>query len=212
MSTQSKNFIKNMLRGSYQSPRINLENVAETEKDARDIQSLDMLDDDLLARMGHAANFAEWWDLHERREALRVERDVLTSKAMESFSKAKRLNKMEIQEVNEAIVRMQKRGLPSSRIITALQKQQPKLADRYKAERAYWTAVKHDDTQKVGMAGEELDFDKYKVILSPNACTVCIDKTKDGTKIFKNADIEKSGYGHVPPFHPNCYCIMIPLN
>ncbi len=208
MSTKSKEFIKNMFRGSFESPRIELENVAETEKDARDIQALDMLDDDLLGRMSHATNFSEWWDLHERREALRVERDMLTSKAI--FSKARRLNKQEIEGVSETIQRMQKQGAPSSQIITALHKN-PKLSERYKAERAYWTAVKRDDTEKVGLAAEELDFDKYRVILSPNACHECIKKTNDGAKIFKNADIAKSGYGHVPPFHPNCYCIMIPI-
>lgn len=200
-----------MLRGSYESARITLEPMAETEKDARDMQSLDMLDDDLLARMGHATSFAEWWDLHERRESLRVERDMLAQKTIEYFTKAKRLNQQEIRAVNETIVRMQKRNVPSSQIITALQKQQPKLSERYKAERAYWTAVKTDDTQKVALAAEELDFDKYRVILSPNACHECIHKTNDGRKIFKNTDIAKSGYGHVPPFHPNCYCIMIPL-
>jgi hypothetical protein len=128
---------------------------------------------------------------------------------IEPFEKA-RLTKSEIMNVQDTIAALQKRNLPSSQIITALQKQQPKLAMRWKAERAYWTEVKRNDTEKVGEAGEELDFERYRVILSPNACHICREKTRNGAKLFKSADLHKSGYGHVPPFHSNCYCILIP--
>jgi len=121
------------------------------------------------------------------------------------------LTKSEILEVQDRITKLQSKGLPSSKIITALQKLNPKLSERWKAERAYWTEVKKDDTDTVGEAGDDLGISKYKVILSPNACPTCVHKTSDGSKIFKNSDLEKSGYGHVPPFHPNCYCILIPV-
>ena len=130
---------------------------------------------------------------------------------IEPFEKAERLSETEIIEVQRTIGELQKKGLPSSKIISALQKQNPKLSEKYRAERAYWTEVKHQDTQKVGEAGEELDFETFKVILSPNACKTCHEKTNNGTKLFKSADLQKAGYGHIPPFHPNCYCIMIPV-
>lgn len=171
MSTASKDVLKRLLRGTYESPRINLEQAAQA-------------------------------DTHTEVGKTLVEF---------MFEKAARLSKTEIALVNESIQSMQKRGVPSFKIISAIQKQNPKLSERWKAERAYWTAVKYEDTQKVGEAGWELDFDKYRVILSPNACSTCIKKTDDGKKLFKNSDIAKSGFGHVPPFHPNCYCIMIPV-
>ncbi len=127
------------------------------------------------------------------------------------FEKKSSLTKAEIVEIQNKIAIMQKKGFPSSKIIIALQKFNSKLSERWKAERAYWTEVKVDDTELVGEMGDELGISKYKVILSPNPCRTCIAKTRDGSRIFKNSDIEKSGYGHVPPFHPNCYCILIPI-
>lgn len=126
-----------------------------------------------------------------------------------SFEKA-RLTKSELRDMQGIIARLQKRGVPSSKIITALQKANGKLSERWKAERVFWTETKRDDTDKIGEAGEELDFERYRVILSPNACPVCVRKSDNGRRVFKQQDIEKAGYGHVPPFHPNCYCIIIP--
>lgn len=127
-----------------------------------------------------------------------------------TFEKAK-LTKSELVEVQNTIARLQKKGYPSSKIISALQKKNAKLSERWKAERAFWTEVKRDDTGIVGDLGEEVGFTKYKVILSPNACKVCVDKTNGGRKIFSNKDIEKAGYGQFVPWHPNCYCIAVPI-
>lgn len=121
-----------------------------------------------------------------------------------------KLTKAEIDDIREAIGGLQKRGYPSSKIITALQKFNPKLKERWKAERVYWTESKRIDTDVVAEAGDDLGISEYKVILSPNACKTCRQKTDGGRKVFKQADIEKAGYGHQPPFHPNCYCILIP--
>jgi hypothetical protein len=129
---------------------------------------------------------------------------------IEPFEKAAKLSKSELIEIQNKIAEMQKKGIPSSKIITALQKTNGKLSERWKAERAYWTTVKRADTSLIGEAGEEMDITKYRVILSPNPCKECISKTRNGSKIFKTADIEKVGWGHVPPFHPNCYCLLIP--
>lgn len=125
------------------------------------------------------------------------------------FAKAK-LTQDELMAVRAKIIELQARGLPSSKIITALQKMNAKLMERWKAERAYWTESKRDDTKVVGEAVEDIGLDKYRVILSPDACKECRQKTQNGRKVFKHTDIEKSGYGHVPPFHPNCYCIIVP--
>ena len=126
-----------------------------------------------------------------------------------SFEKAK-LTKSELVDIQNTIKTLQDKGYASSKIISALQKKNAKLSERWKAERAYWTETKREDTGIVGEVGDEVGFTKYKVILSPNACATCIRKSDNEKKIFKNSDLQKSGYGHVPPFHPNCYCILVP--
>lgn len=126
------------------------------------------------------------------------------------FEKSDALTKSELAEVDKKINQLQARGWPSSKIIRELQKTIPKLSEEYRASAAYWTSVKTTDTKAIGDLGEELGITKYKVILGPNACKICRNKTNSGRKIFKNSDIKKSGWGHVPPFHPNCFCIIIP--
>jgi hypothetical protein len=86
MSTKFKNFYKKLPPWWGESPRVGMEPTAREDthtatKDGSlmDMQELDMLDDDLLGRMAHATSFAEWWDLHERREALRIQRDSITA-------------------------------------------------------------------------------------------------------------------------------------
>lgn len=126
------------------------------------------------------------------------------------FEKDK-LSQAEIGKVREIITYAQKRKLPSSKTISTLQKRIPKLQERWKAERAYWTEVKREDTQIVGQTSQELDIGKYRVILSPHACTLCVKKSNNGKKVFKDRDINKSGYGQFVPWHPNCFCIAIPV-
>jgi hypothetical protein len=140
--------------------------------------------------------FTKWWKVQIQNKEL--------------FEKSEYLTKSELLEIQRTIYELQKKGLPSSKIILALQKQNKKLAQKWRAERAFWTETKATDTKKIGEAGEELDITKYKVILSPSACEACRSKCDNGHKIFKSSDIEKAGYGHVPPFHPNCFCVMIP--
>lgn len=127
----------------------------------------------------------------------------------ETFEKAD-LSVRELKKVQETIATLQKRGLPAYKIINALQRSIKGLSTPYKAKRAFWTELKSMDTQKVLEAGDVLEVDKYRVILSPNACKECREKTSDGDKVFKAEDVNKSGYGNVPPFHPNCFCILVP--
>ena len=134
----------------------------------------------------------------------------------EMFAKSS-LTKSELRQVQDTIAQLQKKGLPSSEIITALQKQSKNLRMRWKAERVYWTEVKSFDTKKIGEAGEELggqvaaaDVGQLVDDESERARVAVLGGRESGRKIFKSTDIEKAGYGHVPPFHPNCYCLLIP--
>lgn len=128
------------------------------------------------------------------------------------FLKSKnKLTEKELRDIQNTIRDMQKRGSNASSIIKYLQDHNAKLTEKYKAERAFYTELKRLDTQQVKTSGKYLDLDQYKVILSPHACEECVDKTENGRKIFKSSDLKKTGYGHYPPFHPNCYCVLIPI-
>ncbi len=126
----------------------------------------------------------------------------------EYLIKAK-LTKSELVQIQDLIHKMQMKGLPSSKIIAALQKSNGKLIDKYVAERAYYTEVKSMETKTVARASEDLGFDTFKVMLSPHACPLCMKKSQNGNKIFKSNEVRK-GNGEVPPFHPNCYCLLLP--
>lgn len=142
--------------------------------------------------------FSDFWKLFKK-----VEGEYL----MKSSDK---LTKNELVEVQRTIRAMQEKGMNANKIIRYLQDHNKKLAERYKAERAFYTELKRLDTREVKDAGEYLELHKYRVILSPSACQVCRKKTDNGRRIFTEKDLKKDGYGHYPPFHPNCYCILIP--
>lgn len=143
-------------------------------------------------------NFKNYWALIKNTES-----EIL----IKSSSK---LSKADLMDIQKTIFELQKKGYNATKIIKYLQDHNSKLADEYKAQRAFWTELKRMDTEEVKESGKILDLDKYEVILSPHACPVCRKKTRNGTKVFTGKDLHKSGYGHYPPFHPNCYCILIP--
>lgn len=129
---------------------------------------------------------------------------------IEQFYKSASLTQKEIRDLKNYIKALRDKNAPSSVIISHLQKFSPKIQEKWKAERAYYTEIKSIDTKIVAEAAAELGVDKYRVVLSPSACDTCREKTAGGSKKFTNDDMQKSGYGHVPPFHPNCYCVAIP--
>lgn len=177
----------------------------------RAIQDLDFLENDLIAREAQASSFKEWWGLKQQRAQLVAERNLLREEIGKSrVEKAKKLSEKELTDARGLIAYYNKRRYTATQTIKALQRKFGKLADKPDAARVYWTETKRDDTNAVHELGKEIGFTKFKVILSPSACHVCRKKTQDGDKIFKSAELQKSGYGHAPPFHPNCFCILVP--
>jgi hypothetical protein len=121
-----------------------------------------------------------------------------------------KLTPKELVHLQEVIAYLQAKRKDATYIISYLQRWNDKLADRYKAKRAFETEMKRTDTDDTIMGAMSIGDDRFKCILSPSACPVCVAKTQNGTRIFTSASLLKSGYGHRPPFHPNCYCILIP--
>lgn len=128
----------------------------------------------------------------------------------EEFQKSSSLTIKELKEIRQYIKALQDKGAISKTIIGHLQKFNSKISELWKAERVYYTEIKRDNSQTVGEIGEELEIKSYRVVLSPHACGACHKSSNNGNKIFKTSDIQKAEYGVVPPFHPNCYCILLP--
>jgi hypothetical protein len=121
-----------------------------------------------------------------------------------------KLTKEELLDLQDIVYDLQQKHKPASAIITYLQNWNQKLADRYKAERAFVTEMKRVDTSMVMEDAKQEGVNKFKCLISPNACKICRQKTENGNRIFDSATLNKSGEGHKPPFHPNCYCVIVP--
>ena len=121
-----------------------------------------------------------------------------------------KLSKSELVEIQNTIYKLQQKGYNANKIIKYLQDHNEKLSERYKAERTFFTELKNLDTKEVLESADYLDLEEFNVILSPHACPICRKKTDDGNKVFSHKELSKDGYGHRPPFHANCYCILVP--
>jgi len=118
----------------------------------------------------------------------------------------KKLSMRELSAVRADISRLNELGKLSSQIIVYLQRKYPKLSEAWKAERAYWTETKRMQTTEVKDDAEELEIDKFRVLPNINACPICIKLSGNGKKIFSKKSLDKE-----PPYHPNCYCILLPV-
>lgn len=117
----------------------------------------------------------------------------------------------ELVEARALISLYNKKRKPAFMTIKALRRKFRKLATQGDAARVYWTETKKADVNATLELGKEIGFTKYRTILSPNACNLCRRKSENGTKIFSSADLAKSGHGEFVPWHPNCYCITVPV-
>ena len=126
------------------------------------------------------------------------------------MEKADKLSDEEVSQARGMIAYYNKHRYTATQTISALQKKFLKLAYQPDAARVYWTETKKADTDATLDLGKDIGFKTFKVVLSPSACKICRKKTDDGARVFKAAELEKSGFGHKPPFHPNCYCILVP--
>lgn len=125
-----------------------------------------------------------------------------------SFEKAK-LSRDELTKAREIIRELQEKNRPAYDIVSTIQR--TLKINQYRAQRVFDTEVKRNDVVATRSLGRDIGFTKYKVILSPNACPLCIEKSNNGRKVFSDADVHKTGYGQFVPWHPNCYCITVPV-
>jgi hypothetical protein len=140
-------------------------------------------------------------------EDITYDNELPTEKFMKTDDK---LSQEEIREVQKYIEKLQSQGQKATDIIKKLQNYNDKLSEYYKAKRAFETENKNAQSKEIINSASNLDINKFKVMLNPNACKTCRQKTENGRKIFTEKEITKSGFGMRPPFHPNCTCLILP--
>lgn len=140
-------------------------------------------------------NFTDFWKQHQYE--------------LPKFEKARKLSQDELTKARALIKSYQSKGVIASKAIKRLAKDMGIPDDH--ASMVYYTEVKRNDVVATRQLGKKIGFEKYKVILSPNACKVCKQKTNEGRKVFTQAEVQKGGYGNMVPWHPNCFCIVLPI-
>jgi hypothetical protein len=136
-------------------------------------------------------------------------KSIIAPEQQEFLTKSDKLSAKELGELQNIIYRMRKQGKPAMDIISFLQRWNDKLSERWQAKRAFETEDKNIDTTIVLQDAKELDINKFRVLISPDACPECRSKTQNGRKVFSAKELSK-GVGSRPPFHPNCYCVLLP--
>jgi hypothetical protein len=123
------------------------------------------------------------------------------------FDKAK-LSRDELTKAREIIRSSNGRSVPAYETIGKISRELG--IAQWRAQRVYDTESKRSAVVATRQLGKDIGFSEYSVILSPNACHRCKKMTENGRKIFTQKEITKGGYGWFVPFHPNCYCIVVP--
>ncbi len=127
------------------------------------------------------------------------------------FRKADKLTGDQLDSVRQDIKKWQDEKYKSSEIIGKLMRKYSDLKEKWKAERVYYTEVKRFESKEIKIDSQDVGYNKFRIIPSPNACPLCIAVSKDGNKIFKGKDLIYKGRG-IPPIHPNCYCQLVPVD
>lgn len=120
----------------------------------------------------------------------------------------KKLTSAQLEQVRTIIRDLEGQKIPSSKIITTLQEKFPDLAERYQAERAYWTESKKMEVKIIEEGAKELEYKQFKIVPSPGACPLCKHVSGSGDKIFNKSDLKHEGKP-IPPIHPNCFCVLL---
>lgn len=121
------------------------------------------------------------------------------------------LTEEELSKIRTIVRDLEGKKKTSSYIIAVLQRTFPKLSEKWRAERAYWTEVKAMESKEVESEAKELDLQKFIIIPSPNACDVCLKVSGKGKKVFTSKDLYYNGRD-IPPIHPNCFCVLLPIS
>jgi uncharacterized ParB-like nuclease family protein len=124
---------------------------------------------------------------------------------------SKKMTPSEVQSAQGDIRAAFEDKKPARGIIGALQTKYPaKLPEKWQAERVFRTEAKKIESDAIKEDAEVMEIDKFQIILSPDPCPLCRSVTGDGDRIFDKSQLSIKGR-EIPPIHPNCRCILLPL-
>jgi hypothetical protein len=121
------------------------------------------------------------------------------------------LSETEVEELGNKIEQLEDKGTPASKIISWLQNHKPsKLGEKWKAERVWRTESKKIESSEIIDDAGEIGFTKFRISIAPDACELCRKLSGNGEKVFDASELVKDGVPIIP-HHPNCQCIIVPV-
>ena len=116
----------------------------------------------------------------------------------------KKLNQRQIGYVRNQIDALQFGGRSDTSMIRSLRRRK-ELREKWKAERALQTERVRLSSIEAKEDAKEYGYEKFYVLLEPDACQGCRRFAGNGRRIFTKDDIG-SGNNIIIPHHPNCRC------
>jgi len=126
----------------------------------------------------------------------------------QKLNKSDALNQKELDRIRDKMDLWDDKNVPYSVKVDRVKRLSPKLKEQYRAEQVIRTEDKRLETEKIKEDAEELDIDRFTILTQPTECDVCQARSQNGTKIYTQSELDKLGGG--PPWHPNCYCLLVP--
>ncbi len=127
-----------------------------------------------------------------------------------TFWKAK-LSGKELRNIREKIKEWNDEGVGQHRMADRLSRERKRLSENWKAERVVRTEEKRLQTYEVREGAKKFGKEHFKILLSKNACPLCVEVSQNEQKIFTKDGMRYKGR-LIPPIHPNCTCRAVIVN
>ena len=127
-----------------------------------------------------------------------------------TFEKGDALTTEELHEARRLITSMLNDGVSDLKVMNTLQERFPKLKEQYRVETLFFTESSRLRTKQIKRQSKREDITKFKIDPRGDTCKECLAFCRNGKRIFSKEDLTINGRS-VPPLHPQCRCILIPI-
>jgi len=128
----------------------------------------------------------------------------------EQYEKSEALTWKQMLEVRKIIVDGLKLGISDTAIMDELSNRFKKLQDRSRLETVFYTESHRYRTKELKRQAKREGVVKFKIDIRGDTCPLCRKFTNNGKKIFTKEELVVDGRS-VPPIHPRCLCVIIPV-